>query len=94
MVKTVTLKYNQSVLAEFEAKNNAFLEKLIQEEGVQLKKFPESVLKELKAKADEVIQETIAEDDFAKKVYLSFQKFKKDMLKWHETTNGAITPFL
>lgn len=94
MVKTVAYKYNNLVLSEFEAKNNAFLNKLINEKGVQLKKFPDQVLNALKKHSEDVIQELIAEDDFGKRVYASFSKFKKEITQWNKTTEGAITPFL
>lgn len=94
MVKTVTYKYNNLVLAEFEAKNNIFLNKLIHEEGVELRKFPDEVLNALKQHSEEVIQELIAEDDFGKRVYTSFKAFKKQITQWNKTTEGAISPYL
>lgn len=94
MVETVTLKYNHLVLSEFEAKNNAFLEKMTTEEGVELREFPSAVLKKLKKHATEVVEELIAEDEFGQRVYDSFKKFKSEITEWNKTTEGAITAYL
>lgn len=94
MVRVVALKYNQLVLAEFEAKNNMYLVKMIEEEGVKLRKFPDEVLKALKVHAATVVEELIADDLPGKKIYDSFSKFKKDIIEWNKTTESAIIPYL
>lgn len=94
MVKVVALKYNQQVLAEFEAKNNAFLVKLINEEGVKLRKFPDPVMSQLQIYAKEVVEELIENDAMGRKIYASFSKFKKEITEWNKTTERAIIPYL
>ena len=94
MVRAVALKYNQLVLSEFEAKNNAYLVKMIEEEGVKLRKFPDKVLDILKGYSQEVVEELIADDASGKRIYDSFFKFKQDITEWSKTTERAILPYL
>ncbi|WP_020530201.1 TRAP transporter substrate-binding protein [Flexithrix dorotheae] len=94
MIKAVSLKYNLWVLTEFEAKNNFYMQKILAESDVELRKFPDEVLKNLKKFADERVAEITASDPFAQRVYESFSKFKKDIIQWGETSDQAIMPYL
>ncbi len=85
---------NVWVLSEFEAQNNAYLQKLINEEKVQLKEFPKEVLTELKKLAKEVAEEETAKDPLAKRTYESMMAFKKNILSWNKLSEDAIRPYL
>ncbi len=74
------------VLGEFEAKNNFYLRKMIKENGVKLKKYPDEVLAQLKIYTQEVIDELTAQDPMCKKVYASFSEFKKNITEWSNIT--------
>lgn len=77
---------NTWTLSTFEAENNTYLKKLVEEEGVQLKEFPEDVLAELRTATREVLAEMIAEDPVAKKVHDSYMAFKQDAQEWAQVT--------
>jgi len=77
------------MLAEFDAQNNKYLQKLINEHGVKLKKFPPEVLKQLKTYAGEVIAEVTAKDAMSKKVYASYGKFQKMVTDWNKISEMA-----
>ena len=94
LVRSVALKYNQLVLAEFEAKNSQFLVKMLNEEGVKLRAFPKEVLNSLKGYSEEVVEELIADDAFGKKIYENFRKFKRESMEWNSLTESAIIPYL
>ena len=47
---------------EFDSKNSVYLNKLLNEENVQLKIFPKDVLKSFKDKSNEVLLEMIEKD--------------------------------
>ncbi len=94
MVRTVSAKYNMLVLSEFEAKNNFYLQKILQESDVQLKKFPEPVLNALKQYAHEVLEEITETDPFSKKVYDNLRQFKKQISSWNATSERAMAPHL
>ncbi|UZR92290.1 TRAP transporter substrate-binding protein [Chondrinema litorale] len=94
IVENTALKYNLWVLSEFEAKNNFYLQKILNESDAQLKKFPDEVLFTLKDYAGEVIDEITSKDAFAKKVFENFSKFKKEIVSWNDTSEQAIIPYL
>ncbi len=94
IVRTAAARANIWVLSEFEAQNNTYLQKLINEEKVQLKEFPKDVLVELKKLAKEVAEEETAKDAQAKKTYESLMAFKKNILEWNKKSEDAMRPYL
>jgi TRAP-type mannitol/chloroaromatic compound transport system substrate-binding protein len=93
IVKTVALKYHLTILAEFEAKNNFYLQKLLSE-GAQLRAFPHEVLELLKQKSEEVLREIVQKDEFSKRVFESMEKFKKDIKQWNKISELAVVNYL
>lgn len=82
--------YSRSwMLAEFDGRNNAYLNKLIDECGVQQRMFPSEVIKELRKYAAEVIDEVTAADETSKKVYASYAKFQKMINEWYNVSERA-----
>jgi TRAP-type mannitol/chloroaromatic compound transport system substrate-binding protein len=86
-------KSNMWMLSEFEAKNNAALQTLINEHKVQLKQYPEPVMKALKKLAKEVLDEVAASDPMSKKVYDSFLKFQSNVSSWNAITEEPYQTF-
>lgn len=82
---TASLRVQAWVLAEFDNQNGSYLEKMIQE-GTQVKKFPLPVLKALKGYTDEAVNELVGSDPIAKKVYASYNAYRKKMNKWSDVT--------
>ena len=67
---------------EFDSKNSIYLKKLIEEEKVQLRKFPRDVLETFKLKTDEVLGEMIEKDPKSKKIFEAYKKFKTSFDDW------------
>ena len=67
---------------EFDSKNSIYLKKLIEEEKVQLRKFPRDVLETFKLKTDEVLSEMIEKDSKSKKIFEAYKKFKTSFDDW------------
>ena len=67
---------------EFDSKNSIYLKKLIEEEKVQLRKFPRDVLETFKLKTDEVLSEMIEKDPKSKKIFEAYKKFKTSFDDW------------
>ncbi|WP_041223523.1 TRAP transporter substrate-binding protein [Deferribacter desulfuricans] len=82
IIVTAAYRSNLWMLSTFEAKNNFYLNKLINEHGVKLKQFPEPVLKQLKKYSQEVLEEIVEKDPLSKKVYDNFLAFKKNVVAW------------
>lgn len=84
IIQTAAFRANAFMLAEFESQNNTYLRKIVEEQPVQVRKFPDDVLATLKIYADEAIDELVSKDPNSRKVYDSFRKFRKDISGWAE----------
>ena len=80
---------NIDLLSEYTARNNEALDTLVNDHGVDLRRFPDPVLKELHAVADEVVAEIAEKDAMSKKVYQSFQGFRDQVVAWSEVSERA-----
>lgn len=89
IVRSAIRVANQDMLADFTAKNNRALEQLVNEQGVELRKFPDDVLKAIKDLSDEVVAEEAAKDPMSKKVFDSFVQFRDQAKKWHAVSEQA-----
>jgi TRAP-type mannitol/chloroaromatic compound transport system substrate-binding protein len=93
IVKAGAARSNIWMLSEFEARNNAALQVLINKHKVQVKQFPEAVLKDLKNFTDDVVAEVAAKDPMSKKVYEAYSKFKKEASDWGQLTEEQYHTF-
>ncbi|MCG8608424.1 TRAP transporter substrate-binding protein DctP [bacterium] len=84
IIQTAAFRANAFMLSEFESKNHAYLQKIVQEQPVEVRKFPDEVLAALKGYADEVIDELTSRDPSSKKAFDSFTKFRQDISGWAE----------
>lgn len=82
IIRTACLRLSSWMMAEFDARNGEYLVKLIEEENVDVRRYPKAVLDELKKYTDEALNELTAEDESSRKVYESFTKFKKQVSVW------------
>ncbi len=89
IVESACAVANQDMLAEYTAKNNAALHKLVNVHNVNLKQFPDDVLKKIKSLSDDVVAEIAAKDKMGKKVYESFKKFRDQARAWHDVSEHA-----
>ena len=86
IVRAAASRANAQVLAEFESRNNVYLQILVNEHGVQLRKFPDDVLNTLQKYSVEVVDEVVAADAMSKKVFASFDAFRKNVNGWAEVS--------
>ncbi|MBQ4803651.1 TRAP transporter substrate-binding protein [Aquimarina sp. MMG015] len=77
------------MLAEFDKQNGIYLDKLVNEEGVEVKEFSKETLDILRGYTDEAIKELIGDDPLSKEVYESYSTFQKRISKWSEVTEKA-----
>lgn len=85
---TATLRVQAWVLAEFDAQNGSYLDKL-KSEGTIVKEFPMPVLKALKGYTEEAISELVGSDALANKVYKSYNAFRNKANAWSQVTEQA-----
>jgi TRAP-type mannitol/chloroaromatic compound transport system substrate-binding protein len=80
---------SQDMLDEFTARNNAALQDLIDNKGVQLRRLPDDVLLALYRGSEKVMQKLITEDPMAAKVYESYKQFYDGVREYHHISEQA-----
>ncbi|MGQ4877876.1 TRAP transporter substrate-binding protein [Billgrantia sp. LNSP4103-1] len=68
---------NLAMISEFAYRNGQALETLVEEHGVQLRRFPQDVMEALFEASQEVIREQVESDPDSAKVYESYQTFQR-----------------
>ena len=84
ILKTAAYRSNAYVLSHFEAKNNEYLVKILEESDVELLQFPDEVIAELKKITLEIYEELVAADPLSQRVYEAFTQFKKGITDWSQ----------
>lgn len=82
MLRCAMYRSNTEVLSEFEAKNNEYLKKILDEGSTEILPFPDDVMAKLKEFSNEIYEELIEKDALSKRVYESFFNFKKGITNW------------
>jgi TRAP-type mannitol/chloroaromatic compound transport system substrate-binding protein len=80
---------NEDMLAEFTARNNAALQTLVNEHGVDVREFPKAVLDKLRVLSEQVVAEIAEQDALAAKVFESYRSFRKQVFAWHDISERA-----
>ena len=89
MIEVATQAINEDMLSEFTARNNAALDTLINEHGVQLRRLPDDVIAALRASSEEVVAEIAEADPLAKRVYDSYMDYLEDVRRYHSISEQA-----
>jgi TRAP-type mannitol/chloroaromatic compound transport system substrate-binding protein len=80
---------NDSMLAEYTARNPQALRQLIDEHGVQFRPLPAEVLDALRRATAEVLQQSAARDPFVARVLASMEAFRDAVADWHRVSEVA-----
>ena len=94
MIRSVCIEFNNRCYLELEAKNHTYLNKILEESKVELRKLPDSLLNEFKSLTTEVLSELTASDPLAKRAHESMLKFKKGIMEWGKISEQAIFNYL
>lgn len=89
MVTSVTRQVNQDMLDEYTARNNAALEELVKDYGVQVRPLPQDVLDYLHKLAFELYDETAKTDPVFAEVYRNYFDFAERVKKYHKVSEEA-----
>jgi TRAP-type mannitol/chloroaromatic compound transport system substrate-binding protein len=90
--ETVTLACratNDTILAEFTARNHEALSVLVNEHHVQLREFPADVLSRLRTLSQEVLDETAARDPLFRRILTSYRAFEQQAAGWMKISEQA-----
>ena len=89
IIEAAAATENDVMMAEYNAKNGAALEKLIREQGVQLREFNDDVYDAFGDAAEEVFEETRAHSELANRVHESFAKARREVGAWIKISDQA-----
>ncbi len=84
ILETASARQNIWSLSAFEAKNNIYLQKILDESDVQIRAFSEDTLSALQGATESVMRTLTEKDAFAKKVYDHYQIFRKGITNWNQ----------
>ncbi len=88
-IEAAALAENDIMMAEYNAKNGEWLAKLINEQGVKLRRFNDDVYDAFGEAAEEVFQGVVAHSDLAKRIHQSFLKSRKEVGAWAKISDQA-----
>ena len=91
IIKTACDWADTTTMAEYNAKNGAALDRLVNENGVKLEKFNDKVYDAFAKGAAEVYDEVQQHSALAKKVHAAFLKGRKEIGAW---TNLSDSPYI
>jgi TRAP-type mannitol/chloroaromatic compound transport system substrate-binding protein len=80
---------NDSMLAEYTARNQQALETLKTEHKVQFRPLPDDVMAALRKASTEVLEAAAAKDEFTRRVYDSARAFQQRAAAWHALSEAA-----
>lgn len=89
VVESCCRAVNDSMLAEYTARNQAALETLQREHAVEFRPLPPDVLDALRQASAEVLEQTAARDPFAARVYASVREFRANGQRWAAVSEQA-----
>jgi len=89
IVKVAARAASQDMLDEYTARNNAALQSLVNDHGVQLRRLPDDVLLALWQGTQAATQKLVATDPMAAKVYASYREFYKGVRNYHHISEQS-----
>ena len=89
ILRAAATRSNLWMIGEFDAKNNASLQKITAEGKIQVLPFPDDVLAAFRKFTGEVIDELTTEDKPSRKIYAHFDAFRKNVGAWARLSEKA-----
>ena len=82
IIRSACNEVNHLSVGEFNYNNGVYLEKLVSEENVQLRRFPDDVLARMKEASNDVRTDAGSGGDLERRIYESFEATLKKMRGW------------
>ena len=89
IIEAAAAMENEVMFAEFNAKNGSALERLLNQQGVQLRNFSEDTYDAFGEASDEVFDEVQKHDELAKRIHESFVKSRREIGAWNNISDTA-----
>jgi len=87
---TAALEASQSLLARYDVRNPAALQRLLQA-GVQLRRFPDDMLREAARITEDLLEQE--QDPLYRKIYEAYRRWRAQSYRWFGTTELAYAQF-
>jgi len=89
ILRAASFRLNMWVLSEFEAKNNEYLQKIINESDVQVKRINNETLSKLYTASKQTLEDIASNSAKTRKVYDQYKKFQADISEWSKYSEAA-----
>lgn len=86
IVREAAHRVNTWIWMEFESKNSIYLKKLIEEEGVAPRQFPDDVLDQLRIYTQEAVEELANQGEREQRIYKAYLDFRESIDGWAVVT--------
>ena len=91
LFKRAALAENNLSYSEFNARNGAALNTLLNKHNVTLKPFPDEVFQAIFTVAEEVAKEVSQDDEISKRIYESYLKARQEVGGWNRIAEQTFT---
>ena len=88
VIETACMAESAFVVAEFKARNQQALTTLLEEHGVELRRFPDDVLAVLREHATAAMESLAEADEVLGRVYAAYRDYAAQSLDWTEYSEG------
>jgi TRAP-type mannitol/chloroaromatic compound transport system substrate-binding protein len=89
IIEAAATTENQVMFSEYNAKNGAALNRLINEQGVQLRQFSEDTYDSFGEASDEVFADVQEHSDLARRIHQSFATSREEIGSWNKISDIA-----
>ncbi len=90
IVSSACMAANMDMISEFSARNASALRQLVEDHGVELRRYPADVLAALKSTSDEVVAEIAASSgELSQRIFDSFRAYRDAAQLWLEISDEA-----
>lgn len=90
VLQTAARLSHQQTQAEFQARNQTALKRMVEEQGIELFAFSDQTLSALADLSGEVMNDLAAVDPFSNEVFQSILRFRQDLHGWSKYTDLAM----
>jgi TRAP-type mannitol/chloroaromatic compound transport system substrate-binding protein len=88
IIKSAAAEVNHLSVGEFMYQNGVYLEKLVNEENVQLRQFPDDVMTRVQEISADIRRDAGQEGDLERRIYESFEGALKKMRAWSSISDS------
>ena len=88
IIRSACNEVNHLSVGEFTYQNGVYLEKLVNEEGIELRRFPDEVMARMKEASADVRSDAGSGGDLERRIYESFEDALKKMRGWASISDG------